>query len=89
MKGKIALAIFAAAMLCVSALAQENTANYWFEKSDEHLKNGSIEEADLALDKALQLDPQNASIWLSKALTLELLSKGNESQEVFQKSLSL
>ncbi len=89
MKTGFAVALLAIAMLCVSAMAQEDTAGYWFEKSDEHLKNGSIEEANQALDKALQLDSKNASTWLSKALTLELLGKGNESQEAFQKSLNL
>ena len=69
--------------------AQEETADYWFEKSSDFLDNRSIEEADQALDKALQLDSKNTSIWLSKALVLELLSKGNESQAAFGKALDL
>jgi len=77
------------AVLCTCAIAQEETAEYWFEKSGELLDNRSLDEADQALDKALQLEPENSSIWLSKALVLELLSKVNESQAAYGKALYL
>ena len=86
---KLLFCFISVAVLCTCAIAQEETAEYWFEKSGELLDNRSLDEADQALDKALQLEPENSSIWLSKALVLELLSKVNESQAAYGKALYL
>ena len=67
---KLLFCFISVAVLCTCAIAQEETAEYWFEKSGELLDNRSLDEADQALDKALQLEPENSSIWLSKALVL-------------------
>lgn len=86
---KLIFCLASLAILCTSVVGQEETANYWFRKSGEFLDNRSLKEADYALDRALQLDPRNVSIWLSKALVLELLGKGDESLGGYSKALEI
>ena len=59
-------------MLCVCAVAQDNTAESWFKKGQELGRNGSYEEAVKAYDNALELDPKNAEAWLGKGTVLSL-----------------
>jgi len=51
-------------------VVQENTAGYWLEKGNELSANGFNEQAVKAFDKAISLDPKNASTWLSKGEAL-------------------
>ena len=58
MKAEFTVALLAVAMLCTSAVAQENTAEDWFNKGQEQFRNHSYEDANEAYDKAIELDPQ-------------------------------
>lgn len=70
-----ALALIVLAALCSSAVAQEETADYWLNLGHELYENGSYEEAANAYDKALQIDLENASAWLGKGESLKILYK--------------
>lgn len=49
MKARFAIAMLAIAMLCASALAQENASNDWLKRGYELMANGSYEEAANAI----------------------------------------
>ena len=51
-----------------SSVAQENTADYWYKKAMERYINGSYEDAISAYNKAIEIDPQNSTIWRSIAI---------------------
>jgi len=85
LKARFALVMIALAVLCVSALAQENTANYWITKGDDlALNKSNNQEALAAYEKAIQIDPENLGAWDRKALVLEVLS-----QQAYRKILNL
>ncbi|MFB3766407.1 MAG: tetratricopeptide repeat protein [Methanotrichaceae archaeon] len=75
--------------MCAYALAQDNTANYWYEKGIELVNIGSYDEAINAYDKATQIAPENSDAWLGKASVFILMRKDNESQEAFRKALDI
>ncbi len=84
------IVLAALAMLCACvATAQEDTAGYWMVKANELLQNGSFEEASLAYEKALQIDPNNATIWHRQAFLLTTIGKENESIRAYERALSL
>lgn len=85
-RARFALAMIALAMLCVSALAQENTANDWYKKGLE-FEGTSKEETIKAFDKAIQLDPENATIWDDMAWSLDDLSRRNHDLGKYNKAL--
>ena len=90
MKARFAVALLAIAMLCASTLAQENnTAGYWIEKAEELSQNSSFVDASNAYEKALQIDPDNATIWHRQAFLLTTIGKENESTKASEKALSL
>jgi len=62
MKAGFAIALLAIAMLCVSALAQENTANDRYKKAMELYLNGSYEDAISTYNKAIEIDPENSTL---------------------------
>ncbi len=61
-----ALALIAMAALCSCTLAQEMTSEDWYKKGLELSKKGSYEEAVKAYDKAIEIEPQNATFWFAK-----------------------
>ena len=79
MKAIFAVALLAITVLCASAVAQENTAGYWIERAEELSQNGSFVDASEAYEKALQIDPSNATIWHRQAFLLTTIGKENES----------
>ena len=86
---KLALTLLALAIICITAEAQENTAEYWIDRADEYMNNGSIEGAVSAYDEALKIDPDNTTILIHKALELSVLGRVNESSETYERALSL
>ena len=60
---------------------QENTEG-WYKTSQELFKNGSYEESVNAINRAIELDPQNATLWDFKASSLSIAASfdGNRSQ---------
>ncbi|MFA7375598.1 MAG: tetratricopeptide repeat protein, partial [Methanothrix soehngenii] len=81
MKARFVIALLAVATLCASAIAQENTAEDWYKKGLELSKKGSHEEAVRAYDKAIEIDPQNATLWLAKGQGLRSMAYGFSGQE--------
>ena len=96
MKAKTALILLSLVMLSTWALAQENSAEYWLNEGQELFANGSYEEAVKAYDRAIELEPNNATLYIAKVPSLNMLaiitnnqSKRNESLEAIDKSLQM
>ncbi len=87
MKRKFAIALLMLAMLCTSALAQEETAEDWFNRGQELFRNHSYEEAIEAYDNALALNPQYGMAWGGKATALSLTGRYNESLDAFDEAI--
>jgi len=67
----LALALLAIAIVCVSATAQEDTADYRLKKAYDLSANGSHEEALQAYDRVLQADPGNYTALINKGHDLK------------------
>ncbi len=77
---RLAAVIAALMALCIYALAEEdiedeNSAECWYQKGYQLVSNGYYEEALQAYDKSLEIDPENATAWLDKALIHMILAK--------------
>ena len=82
-----ALAMLALVLLCIGALAEDETsADYWYEKSLELYNNGSLEDSLYAVDKAIQIDGESAVAWMSKGSVLLSLRRYNESMQAYEKA---
>ena len=68
---------------------QENTADDWYKKGTELFENDSLEESVLAMERVIQLNPENSSAWLSIAKTLGIMGNGSESSKAYEKALNL
>lgn len=68
---KLALSLLAIAMMCISATAQDDSADYWLEKAYELSGNGSHEEAIHAYDRVLEMDPENYTALINKGHDLK------------------
>ncbi len=86
---RLTLAFVAFALLCVWAVAQEDSADYWYNKSGEPFVNGSLEESVEAFNKAIEFDPQNAEAWRYRALTLRDLGEYDEAIAAFDRAIEL
>ncbi len=70
MKAEFIVIILAMAILCASGVAQEDSSETWYKKSQELYKNGSYEESIETIDRAIELNPGNATLWDAKASSL-------------------
>lgn len=86
---KLIFCLISLAILCISAMAQENTTEYWMNRAENLTHNGSIDEAISAYDEALKIEPENTTILIHKASDLNIVGKANESLEIYQKALGL
>ncbi|MDD2755995.1 MAG: tetratricopeptide repeat protein, partial [Methanothrix sp.] len=93
---KIVLVLLALATLCVGALAQEDTADKWYNKGLDLGRNGSYEEAVKAYNCAIELEPNNATFYTAIVPNLNTLafttnnqSKRNESMKAIDKTLQI
>ena len=68
-------------------VAQENMAEDWFNKGQELFRNGSMEEALGAYDKAIELNPQYGMAWGGRASALPSLKRYNESLDAYDKAI--
>ena len=59
------------------------------KKSTELFNNGSLEDSLNAMDKVLQIAPENDSAWLNKADILRCLGRENESTTAFENALEI
>lgn len=88
--------MLAVAILCASAMAQENTAESWYKKGRDLGRNGSYEEAVFAYNRAIELEPNNATFYTALVPNLNMLafttnnqSRRNESLEAIDKALEI
>lgn len=93
---KAALILIILATLCVTAFAQENTAEGWYKKGQEMIGKAPWWDVIKAYDRATQINPNNATYWAAKgsafsflALTTNNQSKYNESLEAYKKAVQL
>jgi tetratricopeptide (TPR) repeat protein len=91
---RLAVVLAVLALLCISALAEddtedENSAESWYLKGYQLVSNGYYEEALQAYDKSLEIDPENATVWLDKSLIHTILGKQArlKSLDLFDKNL--
>ncbi|HWQ18751.1 MAG TPA: tetratricopeptide repeat protein [Methanotrichaceae archaeon] len=96
MKSKFIIAMFVIAVLCASALAQENTADSWYKKGQELDRNGSWDEAVEAYHEAIEMEPNNSTFYIAEVPALNLqalitknLSKYNESLAALNRALQI
>jgi tetratricopeptide (TPR) repeat protein len=87
MKARFVVALLALAMLCALTLAQEDSAEDWFNKGQEQFRNHSYEDANEAYDKAIELNPQYGWAWGGKATALSILGRYNESLEAYDRAI--
>jgi tetratricopeptide (TPR) repeat protein len=76
-------------MLCLASGAQENTPDSWYQKGLKLMEDDTYEDALIAFNKAIEMDPENASIWMGKGDTLVRMGDYNESQKIYEKSLEM
>ena len=88
MRTTILAVLVALAALCAFATAQD-TAQDWVKDGSELWKDGYYEEAILAFDKAIQIDPDNAEAWYSKGVNYANMNKSDEALDSFQKVIEL
>jgi tetratricopeptide (TPR) repeat protein len=86
---KLIFCLASLTILCISAMAQENTTDYWMNKAENLTHNGSLDEAIAAYNEALKIEPENTTILIRKALYLNDMGKANESLKIYQKALGL
>jgi len=88
MKTGFIIALLAIAMVCISAVAQEMTAEDWSKKGEDELfNNSSFEGALQAFDKAVELDSTNATLWLHKAQVHEFMGDRGMAVEAYNEAL--
>jgi len=88
MKTGFIIALLAIAMVCISAVAQEMTAEDWSKKGEDELfNNSSFEGALQAFDKAVELDSSNATLWLHKAQVHEFMGDRGMAVEAYNEAL--
>jgi tetratricopeptide (TPR) repeat protein len=75
-------------VLCISALGQ-NTANEWFEEGRTFLNQSRYDDAIVAFDKALELDPQYIGAWKGKGSAYLSQQEYYEAIKAFDKALEL
>ncbi len=90
MKAGFVVVLLAIAVISISAVAQEMTAENWYQKGlDEVFNNSSYEDALLAFDKAINLNPGNATIWLSIAQVHEFMGDRSKAEVAYNEALNL
>ncbi len=67
---------------------QEDSVDHWLKRGQELYDNGSYEEATWAYEKAISLDPNNASAWLNFGESL-ILRRNDEALAALNRSLEL
>ena len=102
MKARFVITLLAIAVLCASAMAQENTSSYWLNKGNESrerainetqnqtAKNFLLQEALNAYDKAIEIDPNVASAWFNKGeIFADFLGRFDEALVCINKSIEI
>jgi tetratricopeptide (TPR) repeat protein len=63
--------------------------NSWFSAGNESAKEGNNEDAIIAYDKALSLDPNHVSTWNNKGIALSRLKRFEESIVCYDRAIEI
>ena len=63
--------------------------NSWYVTGNENAKNGNNEDALVAYDKALEIDPNHVSAWNNKGIVLSRMKQFEESIICYDKAIEL
>ncbi|HOV52211.1 MAG TPA: tetratricopeptide repeat protein, partial [Methanothrix sp.] len=75
------------AALCICAAAQNETAEDWYKKGRDLGRNGSYEEAVFAYNRAIELEPNNATFYTAIVPNLNMLAFTTNNQSMRNESL--
>jgi len=88
----ILLAAFA--LLCISAMAQENDANHWIKEGYKQKWKGSVEESNKSFERALDIydmeiktNPKDLKAWENKSSVLLIMGRVEESISVMDSAV--
>jgi tetratricopeptide (TPR) repeat protein len=76
-------------LLCISVSGQTYTADYWFQKGNEFLKNESYVLAEKCFDKAIELNPQYERAWIDKGISLSHQKEYDDAIMVLNKAIEI
>ncbi|MGI0066747.1 MAG: tetratricopeptide repeat protein, partial [Nitrosotalea sp.] len=63
--------------------------NSWHDAGNENAKNGNNDDALVAYDKALEIDPNHISAWNNKGIILSRLKRFEESVGCYDKAIEI
>ena len=63
--------------------------NSWYSAGNERAKDGDNEDALIAYDKALELDPNHVSAWNNKGIVLSRLKRFDEAIVCYDKAIEI
>ena len=66
-----------------------NDHNSWYSAGNESAKEGNHEDALIAYDKALELDPKHVGTWNNKGIVLSRLKRFEEAISCYDKAIEL
>lgn len=73
-------------LMCSGCISQ---AEDWYRQGETHFALGRYEEAVVAYDQAVTLDPGYAKAWSHRGLSLSYVGRAQDSDDSFSKALSL
>lgn len=86
---RAAYLLVALSVLLVSAVAESDLANSWYEKGQKMQENGYYLDADNAYAQAIAMSPDNATLWAAKGLALIQLKRYEEAISAYDEALGL
>ncbi|SHO45684.1 hypothetical protein NSIN_20741 [Nitrosotalea sinensis] len=63
--------------------------NTWYSSGNENAKQGNYDDALLAYDKALEIDPRHVSAWNNKGIVLSRLKRYEEAISCYDMAIEL
>ena len=85
----LALLIFLVVLSLMIPSVGAETAEEWNSMGEVLTKLGRYEEALTAYDKAIEIDPQNATVWSNKGDVLHLFGRHEEALIAYDKALEI
>ena len=86
----MALGITALALLMlVSITGAAQSTNIWFHKGSELMSSEKYNEAIIAFDKSIEINPHDSYAWAGKGVALGKLGKSDEAITAFEKAIEI
>jgi tetratricopeptide (TPR) repeat protein len=83
------LVLISLVFLCMSAIGQENTADYWLQNGNEYFLNSSYELAERCYSKAIEINPEDAEAWNGKGMALCSQDKHEEAIMAYDRAIEI